>query len=93
MKKLLIILLLISPLKAQSVWSSNNMWTPKNAINYKLNNVWLSTNLLTWPVVTQNGHYIQLTWNGSGQSYNIYRSTISGGPYKLIDSTNSFNLQ
>ena len=39
-------------------------------------------------VVTVTGHSVTLTWNASqnATSYNIYRSTTSGGPYAKVAS-------
>ena len=43
--------------------------------------------LLFWPTAAQTVHQIVLTWNAStttGVNYNVYRGTVTGGPYTKI---------
>ncbi len=44
---------------------------------------------LTGTGVAQSSHYVSLSWNaGAGKpvGYNIFRSTVSGGPYEMINT-------
>jgi hypothetical protein len=43
---------------------------------------------LTGTGTAQSQHTVDLTWNASSEAvgYNIYRSTVSGGPYTMINS-------
>jgi hypothetical protein len=43
---------------------------------------------LTGTGTAQSQHTVDLTWNASAEAvgYNIYRSTVSGGPYAMINS-------
>lgn len=61
----------------------------KNSIS-KLSLAALVLGLLFWPTAAQTVHQIVLTWNASttaGVNYNIYRGTVSGGPYTKLNST------
>jgi hypothetical protein len=46
---------------------------------------------LTVPLAgTSANHSVALSWNGTGSQisgYNVYRSTVSGGPYSMINGT------
>jgi len=44
---------------------------------------------LTGTGIAQTQHTVDLTWNASESAvgYNIYRSTVSGGPYTMINSS------
>ena len=44
---------------------------------------------LTGTGTTQTQHTVDLTWNSSAEAvgYNIYRGTVSGGPYSMINSS------
>src|SRR5580658_8192624 len=62
------------PLQAQT-WAdpASLAWLPPSQL------AWTPAALLTWPVAVPNGHYMALAWQGSGQTYNLYRSSVSGG--------------
>jgi fibronectin type 3 domain-containing protein len=34
-----------------------------------------------------SSHSVTLTWTGSGTGYNVYRGTVSGGPYPKLNPT------
>jgi len=43
-----------------------------------------------WPALAQTGHRVTLTWTASTDSvsgYNVYRGTVSGGPYTKQNSS------
>jgi fibronectin type 3 domain-containing protein len=45
---------------------------------------------LAWPAIAQTAqHSIKLTWTaGTGDvTYNVYRSTVAGGPYSKLTTT------
>lgn len=43
-------------------------------------------------VLDHAAHWVQLNWNGSAGArfYNIYRGTVTGGPYSLVSPTPAY---
>lgn len=42
-----------------------------------------------WPAPAQTAHTVNLSWTAStsaGVGYNVYRGTVSGGPYTLLNA-------